>query len=102
MRVINWLLRGLLFFVFFAFTLNNQQPVTVHWFFGFEWHTRMVFVVIAAFAAGCALGALAWLPARLKAAPPASTTRRPAHVEPAPEQTTHTDFSPETRLRERL
>jgi lipopolysaccharide assembly protein A len=62
MRALNGLLRAFLFFALFAFALNNQQPVEVNWFFGFEWRTRMVFVVLAAFAAGCAVGMLALLP----------------------------------------
>jgi uncharacterized integral membrane protein len=77
MRVLNWLLRAFLFFTLFAFALNNQQTVAVNWFFGFEWRTRMVFVVLAAFAAGCAMGMLALLPgwwrgrAAQRPAPPA-------------------------------
>ncbi len=62
MRLIAWLLRGFIFFTLFAFALNNQQVVTVHWFFGVDWNARLVIVVLAAFAAGCALGALAMVP----------------------------------------
>jgi lipopolysaccharide assembly protein A len=62
MRLIAWLLRGFIFFTLFAFALNNQQVVAVHWFFGVDWHARLVIVVLAAFAAGCALGALAMVP----------------------------------------
>jgi lipopolysaccharide assembly protein A len=62
MRLIAWLLRGFIFFTLFAFALNNQQVVTVHWFFGVDWNARLVIVVLAAFAAGCTLGALAMVP----------------------------------------
>jgi uncharacterized integral membrane protein len=62
MRALVWLLRAFVFFTLFAFALNNQQETVVHWFFGFEWHTRMVMVVLAAFAAGCAIGVLAMVP----------------------------------------
>jgi lipopolysaccharide assembly protein A len=62
MRLIAWLLRAFIFFTLFAFALNNQQVVTVHWFFGVDWRARLVIVVLAAFAAGCALGALAMVP----------------------------------------
>ena len=62
MRALNWLIWAFIFFALFAFALNNQQQVTVHWFFGFEWQAPMVFVVLAAFAAGCALGVLAMVP----------------------------------------
>ncbi|MDP1693275.1 MAG: LapA family protein [Burkholderiaceae bacterium] len=62
MRALNWLVRAFVFFTLFAFALNNQQEVAVRWFFGFEWHTPMVIVVLAAFAAGCAIGVLAMVP----------------------------------------
>ena len=63
MRFIVWLFRALVFFTLFAFALNNQQSVTVHWFFGAEWHAPLVIVVLVAFAAGCAIGVLAMVPA---------------------------------------
>jgi lipopolysaccharide assembly protein A len=63
MRALVWLLRAFVFFALFAFALNNQQDTVVHWFFGFEWHTRLVMVVLAAFALGCAIGVLAMVPA---------------------------------------
>jgi uncharacterized integral membrane protein len=62
MRALAWFFRALVFFTLFAFALNNQQEVTVHWFFGFEWRAPMVIVVLAAFAAGCAIGVLAMVP----------------------------------------
>ncbi len=66
MRIFSWLLRAFIFFTLFAFALNNQHVVSVNWFFGVDWHAPMVFVVLAAFAAGCTLGALALLPGWLK------------------------------------
>ena len=62
MRAFAWLVRAFIFFALFAFALNNQQEVAVHWFFGFEWHAPMVIVVLAAFGAGCAIGVLAMVP----------------------------------------
>ena len=62
MRAFAWLVRAFIFFALFAFALNNQQEVAVYWFFGFEWHAPMVIVVLAAFAAGCAIGVLAMVP----------------------------------------
>ncbi|MCU0969220.1 MAG: LapA family protein [Rubrivivax sp.] len=84
MRVAVWLFRAFVFFTLFAFALNNQQPATVHWFFGIEWRAPMVIVVLASFAAGCAIGVLAMVPAwwkhrrearRSAAAPPAAAAR---------------------------
>ena len=62
MRILVWLARAFVFFTLFAFALNNQQPVTVHWFFGVDWSAPMVIVVLAAFAVGSATGVLAMLP----------------------------------------
>jgi uncharacterized integral membrane protein len=62
MRPVVWLFRAALFFALFAFALNNQHPVAVHWFFGLEWHTPLVVVVLLAFALGAALGVLAMVP----------------------------------------
>jgi uncharacterized integral membrane protein len=62
MRILTWLLRGFIFFTLFAFALNNQQPVTIHWFFGVSWQAPQVIVVLLAFAIGVALGVLAMVP----------------------------------------
>ena len=62
MRVLLWILRALIFFVLFAFALNNQHLVTVHWFFGAQWSTPMVILVLATFSLGCAVGVLVMVP----------------------------------------
>ena len=63
MKYLMWLLNAAIFFVLFAFALNNQHPASVKWFFGVEWQAPMVFIVLAAFALGCATGVLAMVPA---------------------------------------
>jgi putative membrane protein len=62
MRMLVWLIRAAIFFTLFAFALNNQQEAGVRWFFGQEWRAPMVFIVLAAFALGCALGVFAMVP----------------------------------------
>ncbi len=57
-----WLVRAAIFFTLFAFALNNQQEAGVRWFFGQEWRAPMVFIVLAAFALGCALAVFAMVP----------------------------------------
>jgi lipopolysaccharide assembly protein A len=78
MRLVALLLRGFIFFTLFAFALNNQQSVSVHWFFGAQWHAPMVIVVLVSFAGGCAVGVMAMMPAwwrrRSGPAAPAATT----------------------------
>ncbi|HSN31319.1 MAG TPA: lipopolysaccharide assembly protein LapA domain-containing protein [Ideonella sp.] len=89
MRIFVWLARALVFFALFAFALNNQQDAAVHWFFGREWHAPMVFIVLAAFALGCAFGVFAMVPAwwrhrraatRQRAAVPAIDSVQPPFV----------------------
>ncbi len=92
MRILSWLLRAFIFFTLFAFALNNQHTASVHWFFGVEWRSPMVFVVLAAFAAGCALGAAAMLPgwwksrqtADASSAAPQNTGTAAPHLPAAP------------------
>ena len=62
MRIFVWLVRAVIFFTLFAFALNNQHEAAIRWFFGKEWHAPMVFIVLAAFALGCAFGAFAMVP----------------------------------------
>ena len=63
MKLLTWLLRLFLFFTLFAFALNNSQDVVVHWFFGYQWSTPLVIVVLIAFALGAAFGIVAMVPA---------------------------------------
>lgn len=62
MRLLVWLFRAAIFFTLFAFALNNQQEAGIRWFFGQEWRAPMVFIVLAAFALGCAFGVFAMVP----------------------------------------
>jgi len=57
-----WLLKAAIFFTLFAFALNNQHQAEVHFFFGTQWRAPLVLVVLSAFAAGLAIGALGMTP----------------------------------------
>lgn len=63
MRILVWLFRAAIFFTLFAFALNNQHEAAIRWFFGQEWRAPMVFIVLGAFALGCAFGVVAMVPA---------------------------------------
>ncbi len=82
MRILSWALKAIVFFTLFAFALNNQDPVVVHWFFGIDWTAPLVIVVLLAFAGGCAVGVLAMLPgwwrARRRTAEPVAAPPRAA------------------------
>ena len=106
MRVLLWALRLFLFFTLFAFALNNEQPVVVHWFFGARWTAPMVIVVLVAFAAGAAVGVLAMVPAWWKHRRVARRHAPPPAAAPKPPQDTQTpaasEFGPEHPPREGL
>ena len=75
MKYLAWLLKAAIFFTLFAFALNNQQDVTVHFFFGTYWRAPMVLVVLAAFAIGLAIGTLGMVPRWLRQRRDARRTR---------------------------
>ena len=104
MRILVWLLRAFIFFTLFAFALNNQQAATVRWFFGIESQAPMVFIVLVAFAAGCAIGVLAMVPSwwRHRRLANRRRTDRPTASAPAGAQTNATDIAPEHPPREGL
>jgi uncharacterized integral membrane protein len=62
MWLLKWMLKAAIFFTLFAFALNNQHEVTVHFFFGRQWQTSLVLVVLAVFAVGLVIGALGMVP----------------------------------------
>ena len=61
MRFISWLFQMLIFIMLLGFALKNAQPVTVYYFFGFEWQSTLVIVMLLFFVVGAALGILATL-----------------------------------------
>lgn len=59
MRILIWAIRLLLFFLLFGFAVKNDQLVTLNFFFGSQWQLPLVFVILAAFAAGALVGVTA-------------------------------------------
>jgi len=62
LKYLMWLLKAAIFFTLFAFALNNQQDVTLRFFFGTAWKAPLVLVVLATFATGVAVGVLGMVP----------------------------------------
>jgi lipopolysaccharide assembly protein A len=58
MRYLIWLLRITLFLILLGFAVKNSGTVTVHYYFGAEWHAPLVFVMLVCIVAGVALGVL--------------------------------------------
>jgi uncharacterized integral membrane protein len=61
MRYISWLFQMFLFIILLGFALKNGQPVTLHYFFGYEWQSSLVIALLLFFAVGAGLGILATL-----------------------------------------
>ncbi len=81
MKYLAWLLKAAVFFTLFAFALNNQNVVAVHFFFGQQWEAPLILVLLVVFAFGLALGVMFMVPrwwrsrkaARLKDQPAAAS-----------------------------
>jgi len=61
MRYLIWSLRAVLFLLLLGFALKNDQLVTLRYFFGYEWQTSLVVVLLCFFSAGVVIGLLAML-----------------------------------------
>lgn len=61
MNYLNWILRAALFIVLLGFAVKNDQPVTLRYFFGYEWQSSLVIVLLIFFAAGTAVGVISML-----------------------------------------
>ncbi len=61
MRYLNWLFRIVLFLLLLGFAVKNDQPVTLSYFFGYQWTTPLVVVSLCFFALGAGIGILAML-----------------------------------------
>lgn len=66
MRYLNWVLRALLFILLLGFALKNDQPATLRYFFGYEWTSPLVLVILIFLALGAGLGVLSMLPNLLR------------------------------------
>jgi lipopolysaccharide assembly protein A len=104
MRYLFGLFWAFVFFALFAFALNNQQTATVRWFFGVEWRTPMVIVVLVAFAAGCAFGVAAMVPSwwRQRRVAKRHAPQPPSGAAAAPTGLMPSEFGPEHPPREGL
>lgn len=78
-RLLKWVIKACIFFTLFAFALNNQHDASLHLFFGHQWRSPMVLIVLAAFAAGLFVGVIGMAPWRWRhreGVPPTSTKGR--------------------------
>ena len=61
MRFLVWLLRAILFVLLLGFAVKNDQPVTLRYFFGYEWQASLVVILLVFFAVGVGIGVLTLL-----------------------------------------
>ncbi len=66
MRYLNWIIRLVLFIALLGFAVKNDQSVTLRYFFGYEWQSYLVIVLLIFFSVGTAVGVLAMLPSLLR------------------------------------
>jgi uncharacterized integral membrane protein len=66
MRFLNWLLRAALFIVLLGLAVKNDETVKLKYFFGLEWETNLVILLLVFFAAGALAGILAMFVSLLK------------------------------------
>ena len=83
--LLKWILKAAIFFTLFAFALNNQHEASVHFFFGNQWRSPMVLIVLAAFAIGMLVGALGMAPWWWKHRNAALRARQSKVASPLPE-----------------
>ena len=62
MWLLQWTLKAAIFFTLFAFALNNQEDILVHFFFGAAWRAPLIVVVLSVFVLGVAVGVMGMLP----------------------------------------
>ena len=62
LKLLQWTLNAAIFFTLFAFALNNQHEAKVYFFFGTQWRSPMVLIVLIAFALGMVVGVLGMVP----------------------------------------
>ncbi len=61
MRYLFWTLKITLFALVFTFAVKNTDAVTIRYYLGGEWQAPLIFVLLAFFCAGAALGLAAGL-----------------------------------------
>ena len=60
--LLQWTLKAAIFLMLFAFALNNQEDVQVRFFWGLQWRSPLVLVLLGFFAAGVVVGVLGMVP----------------------------------------
>ena len=87
LKLLQWTLNAAVFFTLFAFALNNQHEAKVYFFFGTQWRSPMVLIVLAAFALGMVVGVLGMVPRWLRQRQEAKSAQNSPAASSSAEQT---------------
>lgn len=88
LKLLQWTLNAAVFFTLFAFALNNQHEAKVYFFFGTQWRSPMVLIVLIAFALGMVVGVLGMVPRWWRQRQAAKAVQAPSPVV-EPSEVTH-------------
>jgi uncharacterized integral membrane protein len=66
MRVLVWLLRGLVFIALFGLAIKNSGPVDLRFYLEGVWQAPLSLVILAAFTAGAVVGLTVTLTTRMR------------------------------------
>lgn len=61
MKVLVWLVRGIMFIALFGLAVKNSGPVDLRFYLDSAWQAPLSVVILIAFAAGAAIGLTAML-----------------------------------------
>lgn len=84
MRYVIWLLRAALLFILLIFSIKNDQPVVLHYLFGYEWRSPLILILWMFFAIGMGIGVLATLSNTFKQRREIYTLRRELKLRDVP------------------
>jgi len=80
--LLQWTLKAAIFLMLFAFALNNQEDVQVRFFWGLQWRSPLVLVLLGFFAAGVVVGVLGMVPRWWRQKRLAQKAVAPTHATP--------------------
>ncbi len=61
MRYLSWLIKIILFLLLLGFAVKNTETAVLRYYFGYEWQSPLVLILLVFFCAGAAVGIIASL-----------------------------------------
>ncbi len=73
-------MRAVLFLLLLGFAVKNDQPAVLKYFFGYEWHTSLIVIMLCFFAVGVLVGVLTMLAKLFRQRRELAVLRREKHI----------------------